>query len=75
VGVRAPLEQRPHRRLTPCNTGPVDTSFRALSERLTFTVRRHKFNKDSPHSLHPRVLCYHLHGVAACEERNYPNLG
>ena len=27
--------------------GPVDPSFRALSGRLTFTVRGHKFNKDS----------------------------
>ena len=26
---------------------PVDPSFRALSGRLNFTVRRHKFNKDS----------------------------
>ena len=27
--------------------GAVDPSFRALSGRLKFTVRRHKFNKDS----------------------------
>ena len=27
--------------------GPVDFSFRALSGRLKFTVRRHKLNKDS----------------------------
>ena len=27
--------------------GPVDPSFRALSGRLNFTVRRHKCNKDS----------------------------
>ena len=27
--------------------GPVVPSFRALSGRLKFTVRRHKFNKDS----------------------------
>ena len=27
--------------------GPVVPSFRALSRRLKFTVRRHKFNKDS----------------------------
>ena len=27
--------------------GPVDPSFRALSGRLKFTVRRNKFNKDS----------------------------
>ena len=27
--------------------GPVDPSFRALSGRLKFTVRRHKFHKDS----------------------------
>ena len=28
--------------------GPVDPSFRALSRRLKFMFRRHKFNKDSP---------------------------
>ena len=28
-------------------SGPVDPSFRALSGRLKFTIRRHKFNKDS----------------------------
>ena len=28
--------------------GPVDISFRALSGRLKFMVRRHKFIKDSP---------------------------
>jgi hypothetical protein len=27
---------------------PVDSSFRALTGRLKSTVRRHKFNKDSP---------------------------
>jgi len=27
--------------------GPVDPSFRALSGRLNFTVRRHTFNEDS----------------------------
>ena len=27
--------------------GPLDPSFRALSGRLKFAVRRHKFNKDS----------------------------
>ena len=26
---------------------PVDPSFRALSGRLKFTIRRHKFNKES----------------------------
>ena len=31
-----------------CLLGPVDPSFRAPSGRLKFTVRRHKFNKDSP---------------------------
>ena len=35
-------------------SGPVDPSFRALSGRLKFTVRRHKFNKgflsSLPHS-------------------------
>jgi hypothetical protein len=28
-------------------SGPVDTSFRAVSGCLKFTVRRHKFNQDS----------------------------
>ena len=28
--------------------GPVVPSFRTLSGRFTFTVRRHEFNKDSP---------------------------
>ena len=28
-------------------SGPIDPSFRALSRRLKFTVRRHTFNKDS----------------------------
>ena len=27
-------------------SGPVDPSFRALSGRLEFTVRRHRFKKD-----------------------------
>ena len=27
--------------------GPIELSFRALSGRLKFTVRRHKFNEDS----------------------------
>jgi len=31
--------------------GPVDPSLRALSGRLKFTVRRHKFNRDSLSSL------------------------
>ena len=34
-------------RVSPSLVGPVDPSFRALSGRLKFTVRRHKFNKDS----------------------------
>ena len=34
--------------------GPVDPSFRALSERLKFTVRRHRFNKDSLHIIAAR---------------------
>ena len=35
--------------------GPVDPSFQALSGRLKFTVRRHKFHKDS--------LSQHLRGL------------
>ena len=35
-----------HRALS-CLLGPAGPSFRALSGRLKFTVRRHKFNKDS----------------------------
>ena len=30
----------------PSLLGPVVPSFRALSGRLKFTIRRHKFNKD-----------------------------
>ena len=37
----------------PSLVGPVDPSCAALSGRLKFTVRRHKFNKDS------RVYTYH----------------
>jgi len=40
--------------------GPVDPSFRALSGRLTFTVRRDKFHKDSlPHGRWVLVLTDH----------------
>ena len=45
------LTLNPKRNLKPQRLkpkrGPVDPSFRALSGRLKFTVRRHKFNKDS----------------------------
>ena len=34
-------------RVSSSLSGPVVPSFRALSGRLNFTVRRHKFNKDS----------------------------
>jgi len=34
-------------RVSLSRVGPVDPAFRALSGRLKFTVRRHKFNKDS----------------------------
>ena len=34
-------------RVSSSLSGPVDPSFRALSGRLNFTVRRRKFNKDS----------------------------
>ena len=41
----------PHRydvhRVPSSLAGPVDPSFRALFERLKFTVRRNKFNEDS----------------------------
>ena len=33
--------------------GPVDPSFRVLAGRLKFTVRRHKFSKDSLSTLKP----------------------
>ena len=36
--------------------GPVNPSFRALSGRLKFTVRRHKFNKDS-------IICLAVFGA------------
>jgi hypothetical protein len=32
--------------VSSCLFGPVDPSFRALSGRLKFTVRRHKLNTD-----------------------------
>ena len=41
-------------RVSSSLSGPVDPSFRALSGRLEFTVRRHKFNKDS------LLLQYHV---------------
>ena len=34
-------------RVSSIRLGPVPSSFRALSARLRFTARRHKFNKDS----------------------------
>ena len=39
----------PHCFIVYCQSplGPVDPSFRALSGRIKFTVRRHKLNKDS----------------------------
>ena len=44
--------------------GPVDPSFQVLSGRLKFTVRRHKFNKDSlsrvHHSDHSDLPTYHV---------------
>ena len=42
-----PDRTRPFHRVSSSLLGPVDPSFRALSGRLMFTVRRHKFNKDS----------------------------
>ena len=36
--------------------GPVDPSFRALSGRLQFMVRRHEFNKDSLSLLRYRLV-------------------
>ena len=36
--------------------GPVDPSFRALSGRLKFTVRRHKFNKYYPPFVPPGLV-------------------
>ena len=43
------LDTPKHTHSTPLDSllGPVDPSFRALSGCLKFTVRRHKFNKDS----------------------------
>ena len=44
--------------------GPVVHSFRALSGHLTFTVRRHKFNKDSlPLNMKPWALNLTSHKV------------
>ena len=62
IAQRASLLQVVHR-VSSSLLGPVDLSFRALSGRLKFTVRRHKFNEDSPSSnlrraslLQPQVL-------------------
>ena len=41
------FSQRVDRPVRQNPLGPVDLSFRALSGRLTFTVRLHKFDKDS----------------------------
>ena len=54
-------------------SGPVDPSFRALSGRLQFTVRRRKFNTDylflqggadiaigEPPATHPRPGCLRI---------------
>ena len=46
---------RPAKQQSSSLLGPVDPSFRALSGRLKFTVRRHKFNKDSLSSKVKRV--------------------
>ena len=46
----ARMELSPQDALKVCRQsplGPVDPSFGALAGRLKFTVRRHKFNKDS----------------------------
>ena len=40
-----------HKSVASLLLGPVDPSFRALPGRLKFTIRRHKFNKDSLLSL------------------------
>jgi len=50
--------------------GPVDPSFRALSGRLKFTVRRHKFNDNSPFSARPSCESFPRKGeVSAYAER------
>ena len=53
--------------------GPVDPSFRALSGRLKFTVRRHKFNEDSllpgPAQAQARRGCTHG-GCAGSNKKN-----
>ena len=41
------FSQRVDRPVRQSPLGPVDLSFRALSGRLKFTVRRHEFDKDS----------------------------
>ena len=43
--------------------GPVDPSFRTLSGRLKFTVRRHEFNKDSFSSEGPSVRDTNVYGI------------
>ena len=52
-------------RVTSSLLGPVDPSFGALSGRLKFTVRRHKFNEDSLLSLsRARRVCWSLSSCA-----------
>ena len=54
-----------------CSLGPVDPSFRALSGRLKFTVRRHKFNEDSlfqSSSQQDLLLGSHVHSLTTSEE-------
>ena len=47
AGTVGPLSSEVVHRVSSSLLGPVDISFRALSGRLDFTVRRHKFNTDS----------------------------
>ena len=46
----------PFVRVSSSLLGPVDPSFRALSGRLKFTVRPHKFNKDPLPPLKPPLM-------------------
>ena len=58
TAIRTPVAYRFYIVYRQSPSGPVNPSFRALSGRLEFTVRRHKFNQDSltsSHSLLPSL--------------------
>jgi hypothetical protein len=59
-------------RVSSSPSGPIDPSFRALSGRLKFTVRRHKFKEDSLSSCHPPNLTHLCRGTSLIGQRPSP---